>query len=93
MSDIQKAMALLITSFDKYAGKDGDKHTLNKAELKELLKIELGEMLGKAGDKTAVDRIFNELDRDKNNSVDFQEFVTMICSLTVMCHEFFASKK
>ena len=45
MSDIQKAMALLISSFTKYASKEGDKDTLNKEELKELLQNEFGEML------------------------------------------------
>lgn len=46
MSEINKAIALLITTFSKYAGKEGDKHTLSKAELKELLQNELGELLG-----------------------------------------------
>lgn len=46
MSDIQTAMALLINSFDKYSGKEGDKYTLSKAELKELLQNELGDLLG-----------------------------------------------
>lgn len=45
MSDIQKAMALLITTFTKYASKEGDKHTLNKEELKELLQNEFGDLL------------------------------------------------
>ncbi|XP_020495908.1 ictacalcin [Labrus bergylta] len=93
MSEIQTAMALLISNFEKYAGREGDKHTLNKAELKELLQNELGEMLGKATDKAAVDRIFNELDSNKDNSVDFEEFGKMICCLTVMCHEYFIGKK
>lgn len=45
MSDIQKAMALLITTFTKYASKEGDQHTLNKEELKELLQNEFGDLL------------------------------------------------
>lgn len=46
MSDIQHAMELLIKAFSKYAGKEGDKNTLSKAELKELLQNELGCLLG-----------------------------------------------
>lgn len=49
MSDIQQAMALLINAFDKYSGKEGDKFSLNKAELKELLENELGTLLGVSG--------------------------------------------
>ncbi|TNN42657.1 Ictacalcin [Liparis tanakae] len=92
MSDIQEAMALLINAFDKYAGKEGDKDSLSKAELKELLQNEFGELLGKASDKDAVDRIFKGLDANKDNSVDFKEFVTLVTCLTVMCHEHFCKK-
>lgn len=49
MSDIQKAMALLISTFDKYSGKEGDKNTLSKEELKELLQNELGDIFGVSG--------------------------------------------
>lgn len=49
MSDIQKAMALLISTFDKYSGKEGDKNTLSKEELKDLLQNEFGEMLCVSG--------------------------------------------
>ncbi|XP_071373723.1 ictacalcin-like [Centroberyx affinis] len=93
MSEVQQAMALLISSFHKYSGKEGDKYTLTKAELKELLESELGEILGKASDKTSVDRLFQDLDSNKDNTVDFKEFVTMVSCLTVMCNDFFVSKK
>nr|XP_046182826.1 ictacalcin-like isoform X1 [Oncorhynchus gorbuscha] len=92
MSGIQQAMSLLIASFHKYSGKEGDKLTLSKAELKELLQAELGEMLGKASDKSAVDRIFKDLDSNKDNTVDFKEYVTLVSCLTVMCNEFFIKK-
>lgn len=49
--------------------------------------------LQKANDRAAIDRIFKELDTDKSNSVDFGEFVKMVCCLTQMCHEYFVSKK
>uniref|UniRef100_A0A8C6SC85 S100/CaBP-9k-type calcium binding subdomain domain-containing protein n=1 Tax=Neogobius melanostomus TaxID=47308 RepID=A0A8C6SC85_9GOBI len=57
MSEVQQAMALLISSFSKYAGKEGDQHTLSKTELKEMLHNEFGDMLGKASDKGAIDTI------------------------------------
>uniref|UniRef100_A0A8C7ML85 Protein S100 n=1 Tax=Oncorhynchus kisutch TaxID=8019 RepID=A0A8C7ML85_ONCKI len=92
MSGIQQAMSLLIASFHKYSGKEGDKFTLSKVELKELLQAELGEMLGKASDKSAVDRIFKDLDSNKDNTVDFKEYVTLVSCLTVMCNDFFIKK-
>lgn len=45
MSNIQQAMTLLITTFDKYSSKEGDSSTLSKAELKDLLENEFGQML------------------------------------------------
>lgn len=47
----------------------------------------------KANNQAAVDRIFKELDSNKDNSVDFNEFGKMIFCLTVMCHEYFTCKK
>ncbi|KAM9838917.1 ictacalcin-like [Aulostomus maculatus] len=93
MSKVQQAMALLITTFHSYSEKEGDMYTLSKAELKELIQNELGELLGKANDKAAIDRIFSDLDVNKDNNVDFGEFVSLVCCLTQMCHEFFTSKK
>lgn len=46
MSDLEMAICLLIKTFSKYAGKEGDKHSLNRAELKDLLQNELGALLG-----------------------------------------------
>lgn len=46
-------MGLLISSFYKYSGKDGDKTTLTKAELKDLLTAEMGNIFGVRGNKTS----------------------------------------
>ncbi|XP_019958016.1 ictacalcin-like [Paralichthys olivaceus] len=93
MSEVQKAMGHLINAFHRYSKKEGDELFLSKGELKELLENELKEMLGNSADKTAIDRIFNDLDHNKDNKVDFAEYTAMVCSLTQMCHEFFTSKK
>lgn len=39
-------MQLMIQTFHKYSGNEGDKYTLSKAELKEMLTSELGNYLG-----------------------------------------------
>ncbi|XP_005740723.1 ictacalcin-like [Pundamilia nyererei] len=92
MSQIQQGMALLIAAFHKYSGKEGDKLTLSKGELKELLQTELGDIFGKSNDKAAIDKIFKDLDANADGTVDFQEYVTLVACLTMICNDFFSKK-
>lgn len=45
-STLENAMQLMIQTFHKYSGNEGDKYTLSRAELKEMLTTELGSYLG-----------------------------------------------
>lgn len=45
-STLENAMQLMIQTFHKYSGNEGDKYTLSRAELKEMLTAELGNYLG-----------------------------------------------
>ncbi|XP_016387683.1 ictacalcin-like [Sinocyclocheilus rhinocerous] len=92
MSQIQQGMAMLIAAFHKYSGKEGDKNTLTKGELKELLTAELGDILKKSSDKAALDKIFKDLDANADGTVDFQEYVTLVACITMICNEFFTKK-
>uniref|UniRef100_A0A8C1R6Y5 Protein S100 n=1 Tax=Cyprinus carpio TaxID=7962 RepID=A0A8C1R6Y5_CYPCA len=92
MSQIQQGMALLIAAFHKYSGKEGDKTTLSKGELKDLLTAELSDILGKSSDKAAVDKIFKDLDANADGTVDFKEYVTLVACIIMLCNEFFTKK-
>uniref|UniRef100_A0A9J7ZB05 Protein S100 n=1 Tax=Cyprinus carpio carpio TaxID=630221 RepID=A0A9J7ZB05_CYPCA len=92
MSQIQQGMALLIAAFYKYSGKEGDKTTLSKGELKDMLTAELGDILGKSSDKAALDKIFKDLDANADGTVDFQEYITLVACITMLCNEFFTKK-
>ncbi|XP_055066678.1 ictacalcin [Misgurnus anguillicaudatus] len=89
MSQLQQGMALMIQTFHKYSGKEGDKTTLTKAELKELLNTELSGILGKSEDKAALDKIFKDLDADGDSTVNFQEYATLVACLTMLCNDSF----
>ncbi|NWX28142.1 S100Z protein, partial [Notiomystis cincta] len=88
-SALEDAMDTLIRIFHHYSGKEGDRNKLNKGELKELLTSELTDFLSGQKDPLLVDKIMNDLDSDKDNEVDFNEFVILIAALTVACNDFF----
>ncbi|XP_051922197.1 S100 calcium binding protein T isoform X2 [Hippocampus zosterae] len=88
-STLENAMQLMIQTFHKYSGNEGDKYTLSNAELKEMLTTELGQYLGHAKDKEAVDKVMRELDSNGDGEVDFTEFIILVGALTVACNDFF----
>ncbi|XP_041961654.1 S100 calcium binding protein T [Alosa pseudoharengus] len=88
-STLENAMQLMIQTFHKYSGNEGDKYTLSKAELKEMLTTELGNYLGNAQDKDAVEKVMGDLDSNNDGEVDFTEFIILVGALTVACNDFF----
>ncbi|KAJ8290016.1 hypothetical protein GJAV_G00007780 [Gymnothorax javanicus] len=88
-SNLENAMQLMIQTFHKYSGNEGDKYTLSKGELKEMLTEELGCYLGNPQDKDAVDKVMGELDGNNDGEVDFTEFIFLVGALTVACNDFF----
>ncbi|XP_061884875.1 S100 calcium binding protein T isoform X1 [Entelurus aequoreus] len=88
-STLENAMQLMIQTFHKYSGNEGDKYTLSRAELKEMLTAELGNYLGNAQDKEAVDKVMGDLDSNGDGEVDFTEFIILVGALTVACNDFF----
>ncbi|XP_033492604.2 ictacalcin-like [Epinephelus lanceolatus] len=86
MSNLQMALCNLIATFDQYAKKDGDNKSLTKAEVKDLLKSELGELLGKANDQAAMDSVFTAMDINQDETVNFEEFIIMFAGLAMVLH-------
>uniref|UniRef100_A0A3Q4AKM9 Protein S100 n=1 Tax=Mola mola TaxID=94237 RepID=A0A3Q4AKM9_MOLML len=77
-------MKLIKDTFDKYAGKEGDKDTLTKKEVVALLQTEFPEadVSRKATNQAAMDKFFNNLDNDRDGVVSFEEFVTFVAALS-----------
>ncbi|PIO33942.1 hypothetical protein AB205_0035340, partial [Aquarana catesbeiana] len=88
-TQLEGAMDTMIRIFHHYSGKEGDKYKLNKGELKQLLQSELTDFLACQKDPQLVDKIMNDLDSNKDNEVDFNEFVVLVAALTVACNDFF----
>ena len=43
-------------------------------------------------DPQLVDKIMQDLDANKDNEVDFNEFVVMVAALTVACNDYFVEQ-
>ncbi|KAK5922259.1 hypothetical protein CgunFtcFv8_019538 [Champsocephalus gunnari] len=85
MAMLEEQLIVLKKTFDKYAGKDGDKGSLSKAELADLFHEEIPEM---AGDKKQLDQFFASLDGDKDGTVSFPEFVQFAATLMLLYNAF-----
>lgn len=44
-------------------------------------------------DPMLVEKIMNDLDTNKDNEVDFNEFVVLVAALTVACNDFFQEQQ
>ncbi|KFQ62485.1 protein S100-Z [Pelecanus crispus] len=86
---LEDMMDALIRIFHHYSDKEGDRYKLSKGELKELLTSELTDFLSGQKDPVLVDKIMKDLDSNKDNKVDFNEFVILVAALTVVCNDFF----
>ncbi|XP_026579134.1 protein S100-A6 [Pseudonaja textilis] len=82
---IDQALCTLVAVFHKYAGKDGDKNSLNKSELKELIKKEL--TIGPKLHEAEIQGLMEDLDRNKDQEVNFQEYVTFLGALAMIYNE------
>ncbi|KAM6234267.1 protein S100-A4-like isoform 2-T2 [Porphyrio hochstetteri] len=85
---LEQALAVMVTTFHKYSGKEGDKYKLSKAELKELLNKELP-VFGTQMDEVEFRRLMNDLDHDKDSEVDFKEYACFLACITMGFNEFF----
>ncbi|KAM8748302.1 protein S100-P-like [Acanthopagrus latus] len=87
MTQLETAMAILMKTFDTYAGAEGQKDSLNKAECKTLLEKELPGLLKAAKNQDEVDKLLKGLDFNGDSEVDFSEFVVLVAALTCACHD------
>ncbi|NXO04705.1 S10A4 protein, partial [Rhinopomastus cyanomelas] len=85
---LEQTLAVMVSTFHKYSGKDGDKYRLSKAELKDLLLKELPSF-SKQTSEASLQQLMGNLDCNSDSEVDFQEYVTFLACLAMMCNDFF----
>ncbi|KFV72181.1 Protein S100-A4, partial [Dryobates pubescens] len=88
-SPLEQCLAVMVSTFHKYSGKEGDKYKLSKQELKELLTKELPSFSVSVGQGGHLQKLMSNLDADSDSEVDFQEYVTFLACMAMMCNDFF----
>ncbi|XP_025748301.2 protein S100-Z [Callorhinus ursinus] len=91
-TQLELAMNIMIRIFHQYSCKEGDSFKLDKGELKILLQRELTKFLLCPKKPQLVDKIMQDLDANKDNEVDFNEFVVMVAALTVAYNDYFVEQ-
>ncbi|XDC49703.1 hypothetical protein R6Z07M_000885 [Ovis aries] len=82
---LDQAISLLVVICHKYSGRDGDENTLSKKELKELVQKEL--TLGEKMQDAETAELMDEMDQNKDQVVNFQEYVTFLGALAMSYNE------
>ncbi|XP_008947920.1 PREDICTED: protein S100-A4-like [Merops nubicus] len=87
---LEQSLAVMVSTFHKYSGKEGDKYKLSKQELKEMLLKELPSFsVSKQTSDASLQQLMSNLDCNSDSEVDFQEYVTFLACMAMMCNEFF----
>ncbi|XP_026228640.1 protein S100-A10b [Anabas testudineus] len=87
MTELEKCMENLIMIFHRYAKEDGNGKTLNKKELKKLIENELPTFLKSQKNPKTVDCIMKDLDSNRDDQLDFEEFLPLVAGLSLACEK------
>ncbi|CAM2108349.1 protein S100-A12 [Caretta caretta] len=86
-SELEKAIETIINIFHQYSVRIGHWDTLAKKELKQLIDRHLVNFLKTQKDHSAIDSLFKELDKNKDQQLSFGEFMILITRVTIATHE------
>ncbi|KFO54130.1 Sentan, partial [Corvus brachyrhynchos] len=80
-SDLEKAFATAALVYNNYADPKGK---LSKAETKSLLQSQFWHVIQGQENKPKYQEIISFLDEDSENKIDFEDFMFLLVSLTLM---------
>ncbi|XP_075301363.1 protein MRP-126 [Opisthocomus hoazin] len=87
LSELEKAMDVIIDVFHQYSRQEGDRDTLTKKELKLLIEKQLVNYLKHVKNKATIDEIMKDLDINKDAQISFCEMMLLVTRVTIATHE------
>ncbi|XP_052559063.1 protein MRP-126 [Tympanuchus pallidicinctus] len=87
LSELEKAIDVIIDVFHQFSRREGDKDTLTKKELKLLIEKQLANYLKHVKNQASIDQIFRDLDGNKDQQLSFGEVMLLIMRVTAATHE------
>ncbi|XP_008947942.1 PREDICTED: protein MRP-126-like [Merops nubicus] len=87
LSDLEKAMDVIIDVFHQYSRREGDLDTLTKGELKLLIEKQLANYLKHVKNQATIDQIMKDLDLNKDEQLSFNETMLLIIRVTTATHD------
>ncbi|XP_009320491.1 PREDICTED: protein S100-A16 [Pygoscelis adeliae] len=78
LTELETAIEKIVTVFFTYAGKEGKKGTLTAGEFKELVQLQLPNLMKDTGNRRAADKLICDLDENKDGRISFEEYWTLI---------------
>lgn len=86
MTKLEEHLEGIINIFHQYSVRVGNFDTLSKAELKQLITKELANSLKNTKDQPTIDKIFQDLDADRDGQVNFNEFTSLVAQVLKTAH-------
>ncbi|KAJ1081052.1 hypothetical protein NDU88_001236 [Pleurodeles waltl] len=91
-TEMERCMESLITTFQRYAGKEGDRSKMSFDEFERFMNTELKSFTKSQKNpretlKKMMASLDGGVDGKKDNQIDFQEFLSLIGGMMIACHE------
>ncbi|XP_066062708.1 protein MRP-126-like [Chamaea fasciata] len=87
LSELEKAMDIIIDVFHQFSRREGDRDTLSKKELKLLIEKQLANYLKHVKNKATIEQIMKDLDANKDAQISFGEMMLLVTRVTCATHE------
>ncbi|XP_067328754.1 uncharacterized protein [Anolis sagrei] len=89
---LERALGVLVCTFQRYCRKDGERHTLSRKQLKALLEEELPSLRCLRLRDSTLEELMATLDKDRDGQVSFPEFVRFVAATCTFFHDFFRDR-